>query len=127
MQCSPLHWNKISRQIICFFDVKMNGYGKNACCVHGCNNSQRKPEELVIKSHVKHMRLHRIPRASTQKNEEKRKQWVLMIAKGRPGFNPGNETFVCSNHFVDGEPTPGHPYPTLGLKSPSSVERKPPK
>ena len=50
-----------------------------------------------------------------------------MIAEGRPGFNPGNETFVCSNHFVNGEPTPGHPYPTLALKSPSSVERKPPK
>ena len=48
-----------------------------------------------------------------------------MIAKGKKGFNPGNETFVCSNHFVNGKPTQRYPYPTLALVSPSSQHRKP--
>ena len=95
--------------------------GRNVCCVNGCNNNQ-----LVIKPHVKQMRWHRIPRPSSKKNEEIRNAWVTMISKGKKGFNPGNETFVRSNHFVDGEPTQRYPYPTLALVSSSSQHRKPP-
>ena len=63
---------------------------KNVCCVDGCDNNQMKPEELVIKPHVKQLRWHRIPRPSSKKNKEKRKAWIMMIAKGRKRFNPGN-------------------------------------
>ena len=100
--------------------------GNKVCCIHGCTNKQREPENIIKKSHVATLKWHRVPRESSSKNALKRHQWVTMIKKGRKNFNPGNETFVCSNHFVDGEPTQTHPYPTLSLKSANSEDRKPP-
>ena len=35
--------------------------------------------------------------------------------KGRADFNPGEYTYVCSNHFADGKPTTANPNPTLFL------------
>ena len=89
--------------------------GSKRCCVAGCDNDQRRTEELVVKGHVVQLAWHRVPRPSSEANTKKRKRWVEMIAKGRQDFNPGNETFVCSNHFLDGMPTLNHPYPTLFL------------
>ena len=97
------------------------------CCVSGCNNSQRKPNLVHAKSHVSKLRWHRLPKGSSSNTSKNRKKLVNLIKKGKKGFKPGNETFVCTNHFVDGEPTQSHPYPTLFLRSATSAERKPPK
>ena len=94
------------------------------CCV--CNNSQRKPSLLHAKPHVRKLTWHRLPNGRSSKTCRKRKQWIDLIKKGKKNFKPSNETHVCSNHFVDGEPTQSHPCPTLYLRSATSAERKPP-
>ena len=96
------------------------------CCAEGCKNSQRKPHLLHAKSHVRELRWHRLPKGKSAKTSKKRKQWVNLIKKGKKNFKPSDETFVCSNHFVDGEPTQSNPCPTLFLRSATSAERKPP-
>ena len=101
--------------------------GNKSCCVAECGNSQRHPDLIKAESHVEHIKWHRVPRGTSVKNVLLRKQWIDLIKKGKKSFHPGNETFVCYNHFVDGEPTQSHPYPTLFLRSATSTERKPPK
>ena len=97
------------------------------CCVAGCNNSQRKPNSVHAKSHVRKLSWHRLPKGSSSKSSKNRKQWVDLIKKGKKDFKPNDDTQVCSNHFVDGQPTQSHPYPTLFLRSATSAERKPPR
>ena len=97
------------------------------CCAEGCKNSQRKPHLLQAKSHIRELRWHRLPKGKSAKTSKKRKQWVDLIKKGKKNFKPSDETFVCSNHFVDGEPTQSNPCPTLFLRSATSAERKPPR
>ena len=80
------------------------------CCVGGCNNDKRYPGKYVVRSHVSDLKFHRFT-----KIEEKRVIWINTINKGLDNFNPGNETFVCSNHFVDGKPTSQNPHPTIFL------------
>ena len=95
-------------------------------CVGGCNNDQRYPDKLDVKNHVEKLTWHRVPR-----DEDKRNAWKKTVSKGREGFTPGNETFVCSNHFVDGKPSNPNPYPTLYLtereqREPQFKQRKAP-
>ena len=45
----------------------------------------------------------------------KREQWIKLIGKGRENFQPGKWTCVCSNHFIDAEPTTANPNPTLTI------------
>ena len=93
--------------------------GTKRCWVAGCNNDQRYPKQLIIKSHViERLTWHYFPT-----DEEKRKRWAEMVSKGRENFNPGVATFVCSNHFLDRKPTMNHPCPALFL---TVRDRKPP-
>ena len=94
-------------------------------CVKGCDNSQRKPNLVHAKFYVRKLRWHRLPNRSSSKTSENKKQWVDLIKKGKKDFKPSDETFVCSNHFVDGESTQSHRCQTLFLRSATSVERKP--
>ncbi|XP_066911455.1 uncharacterized protein [Clytia hemisphaerica] len=61
-----------------------------------------------------------------------RAKWTAQILLGRKDWKPGNYSYVCSNHFVDGKPTIENPIPTLFLKGPTEAEtptqksRKPP-
>ena len=91
--------------------------GSKRCCVGGCDNDQRYPQKLIIKDHVQELKWHRVPRPNSKNDEteKKRNLWVKMISKGRKDFAPQNETFVCSNHFIDGKPTLNNPAPTLYL------------
>ena len=45
----------------------------------------------------------------------KREQWMKLIGKGRENFQPGKWTYICSNHFIDAEPTTANPNTTLLL------------
>ena len=38
-----------------------------------------------------------------------------MISKGRENFHSGKWTYICSNHFRDGEPSARYPNPSLFL------------
>ena len=51
------------------------------------------------------------------KDPQKFEIWRKNIKRGLEFFNPGHETFVCSNHFVDGKPTMNNPHPTLSVPS----------
>ena len=44
-------------------------------------------------------------------NETKRQLWEKQIRKDRSDFVMGNSMKVCSNHFVDGEPTDSNTVP----------------
>ena len=94
------------------------------CCVGGCNNDRRYPDTYVIRSHVKDLQFHRVP-----SDLEKKHIWEKQISKGREDFNIGNSMRICSNHFVDAQPTHANPNPTLYLtesdtKKKSPVKRK---
>ena len=62
----------------------------------------------TIFSHFSYLQWHRF-----SANEFKRKMWIKCVERGRANFCPGNETTVCSNHFIDGKPTTRNPFPTL--------------
>ena len=90
----------------------------------GCNNDRRYPDRYVIRSHVKDLQFHRVP-----SDIEKKHIWEKQISKGREDFNIGNSMRICSNHFVDAQPTHANPNPTLYLtesdtKKKSPVKRK---
>ena len=81
------------------------------CCVGPCNNDKRIAKMLVVMGHVAELKWHRFP----TNDEEKKKVWVSLVNKGRSDFSPSDGSRICSNHFVDGKPTPRNPNPTLYL------------
>lgn len=84
---------------------------KARCCVGGCNNDDRYPEKYVVRSHVKEMQFFRFTQA-----KDKHQIWINNIAPGLSGIvSGGMGSYVCANHFVDGEPTRENPHPTLFL------------
>ena len=80
----------------------------DCCCIGPCNNDKCYPDKIKKRSHVVAMKWHCFP-----KNEEKRQEWIAMISKGRENFHPGKWTYVCSNHFRDGEPSARYPNPSF--------------
>ena len=91
------------------------------CCVGGCDNDKRYLHLCVKRRHVEgDLIWHRFP-----KDPKKFEIWRKNIKRGLEFFNPGHETFVCSNHFVDGKPTMNNPHPTLFLQ-PSDKQRRSP-
>ena len=91
------------------------------CCVGACNNDKRYRNSVVKRSHVKELKWHKVP-----SNPTKKSAWIKLIGKGRACFSPGNWTYVCSNHFIDGEPTTENPNPALFLTQ-SEVSQSTPK
>ena len=89
------------------------------CCVGTCDNDTRYQERFVVKGHVQKLMFHRFPR-----NEEKRKTWTSLIAKGRSGFTLSDASRIFSNHFKDGQPTTKNPNPTLWLTIQDNRENK---
>ncbi|KAH3817672.1 uncharacterized protein LOC127882181 [Dreissena polymorpha] len=51
------------------------------------------------------------------KNSERRERWKQLIGRknGSKLWTPGKDSRVCSNHFVEGQPTVQNPLPTLNL------------
>lgn len=72
------------------------------CCVGCCDNDKRYPDRYIIHSNVKERKLvfHKFP-----VDPNVRKQWTKQVLRGRKDWSPGNYTYVCSNHFIDGKPT----------------------
>ena len=101
----------------------------NRCCVGPCDNDKRYKEKFVIHSNVKtgKIRFHIFPA-----DKKKRALWTAQVLLGRKDWSPGKFAYVCSNHFVDGEPTKENPVPTLFMKGPPDAKtptkrlRKPP-
>ena len=91
------------------------------CCVGACNNDKRYRNSVVKRSHVKELKWHKVP-----SNPTKKSAWIKLIGKGRACFSSGNWTYVCSNHFIDGEPTAENPNPALFLTQ-SEVSQSTPK
>ena len=90
------------------------------CCVGGCDNDKRYLLLCVKRRHVEgDLIWHRFP-----KDPKKFEIWRKNIKRGLEFFNPGHETFVCSNHFVNRKPT-NNPHPTLFLQ-PSDKQRRSP-
>lgn len=104
--------------------------GNDRCCVGPCDNDRRYPDRQVKRKYVNTLRWHRFP-----VDEKRKNAWEVLISKGRANFKAGKETKVCSNHFIDGEPTIENPDPTLFLtiqdykdyeKKPQTPRRKQP-
>ncbi|XP_066920205.1 uncharacterized protein [Clytia hemisphaerica] len=95
--------------------------GKNDhCCVSGCKNDKRYINNTVKRSHVARLKWHRFT-----SHQDIRKEWTRQVRRGRPDFSPGQWTFVCSNHFPDGEPTTQNPFPKLFMTT-ASIKNKTP-
>ncbi|XP_053402411.1 uncharacterized protein LOC123548416 isoform X2 [Mercenaria mercenaria] len=60
-------------------------------------------------------RLYTFP--TENKNPEKREQWKQLIGRhdGKRLWSPSKDSRVCSDHFIEGEPTCQNPFPTLKL------------
>ena len=49
------------------------------CCVGPCDNDKRCPKRLVVMKHVERLKWHRFP----TKDEDRKKKWASLVAKGR--------------------------------------------
>ena len=54
----------------------------------------------------------------------KHEQWIKLTGKGRENFQPGKWTSVCSNHFIDAEPTTANPNRTFFLTISDQKKKK---
>ena len=100
--------------------------GPANCAVIGCSNSTQKLKKWkedhadkcaeMICCCDPPFRLYMF--LSIKRNSEKRKQWVQLTKRqtvDRKPWLPRGSDRVCSNHFIDGEPTVKNPNPTLDL------------
>ena len=99
------------------------------CAVFGCHNSQYnlrkwKKELCLVHTGVTHkicpcdvpFKLYCFP--SVLRNSDSRKLWIKAlnrINKDNSLWQPTQDDRVCSEHFVDGIPTPANPLPSLKL------------
>lgn len=95
------------------------------CAVRGCHNSWRKRNLTLSQLCYEHQKkrseccgpaftLHRPP-----VKEKDRRAWLKALNLKNPPKFP----FVCSYHFVDGKPTPEHPYPEKWLDYVAPLKR----
>ena len=79
------------------------------CIVGVCDNDKQFSDKKIKHSNVQgDITMHKLP-----VNNERKRAWIAQVSKGRKGFQPLKNFFVCSNHFVDGKPSKEHPDPTL--------------
>ena len=113
--------------------------GPANCAVVGCKNSTYQLKKwqtslCQVEDHKgslkkdcgckKPFELYMFP--SMLKNGESRKKWVALMKRQtqkKTAWTPCPSDRVCSDHFVDGIPTPENPFPSLKLGY--SVEEKP--
>ena len=58
------------------------------------------------------------PFPTQKKDREKRERWKQLVGRAGQGkklWSPSKDSRICSNHFIDGQPTVDNPYPTLNL------------
>ena len=89
-----------------------NVEGHQRCCVGACNNDIRYPGRITKRGDVATMDWFQLPPEETT-----RESWIRAIRKGRKHFFPNGKTpyYVCSNHFISGEPTDDDLHPVYFL------------
>lgn len=113
--------------------------GPANCALIGCKNStyklkkwqsslcQEKGHEECLKKECgckEPFKLYMFP--SELRNGDKRKHWVSVMKREttkKAAWTPRPSDRVCSDHFVDGIPTPENPFPSLKLGY--DVQKKP--
>ena len=109
---------------------------KVGCAIVGCSNSTYRinkwKNEICDLHNVQHrdcecprpFRLHMFP--SELRNGERRMEWVRACRRDtsdHKNWKPGKSDRVCSEHFIDEEPTLEHPIPTEKLGyTPKSIK-----
>ncbi|XP_014678536.1 PREDICTED: uncharacterized protein LOC106818335 [Priapulus caudatus] len=81
------------------------------CSQHGCNFGTGQcicdPPFILI------------PFPTERKDPDARKQWTKLVGRKdavtNKNWEPNKYSRICSKHFVDGQPTTAHPYPTEHL------------
>ena len=77
------------------------------CCVAGCNNDTRYPDNMIKRSHVEgDLKFHYFPKDPVKRNE-----WIAQVSRGLVDFICSDYKQVCSNHFEFGKPTYVSPIP----------------
>lgn len=92
--------------------------GPANCAVIGCHNSTKKLKKWLGNNSGSEppYRLFKFP--SILRNGEKREKWIDILrreTRNKTKWKPCDSDRVCSEHFVDGEPTVHNPNPTLKL------------
>ncbi|CAG2201965.1 unnamed protein product [Mytilus edulis] len=88
---------------------KIEKWMQEQCEIHNCNKGTRScdcsPPFLLI------------PFPTERKDPAGRKKWTAIVNRkqGNNNWQPNSESRICSKHFVDGEPTPSNPFPTIDL------------
>ena len=109
---------------------------KVGCAIVGCSNSTYRinkwKNEICDSHNVQHrdcecprpFKLHMFP--SELRNGERRMEWVRACRRDtgdHKNWKPGKSDRVCSEHFIDEEPTLEHPIPTEKLGyTPKSIK-----
>ena len=65
--------------------------GHDRCCVAGCDNDKRRPNETIQRGHVEELIFHRFP-----KDEKNRAIWISQVRKGLANFELGQETRISA-------------------------------
>ncbi|XP_062600307.1 uncharacterized protein LOC134261941 [Saccostrea cucullata] len=114
------------------------------CCVSGCSNGDNKLKKWkseLCEVHLCHFGTGRcicdppfklITFPTESKDKYTRSVWIRNINRQNQSgeiWRPNNDSRICSTHFLDGEPTPSNPYPTIkmGHKEKVTMGRQPPK
>lgn len=105
--------------------MSFKGVGKRNCVVLGCTNSWYSLEKWmrnICEIHsvnygtgccVCDPPFKLIPFPTERKDPDARKIWASVV--NRKNWVPATCSRICSDHFVDGEPTHNNPYPSLNL------------
>ena len=80
-------------------------------------STRNRQEKSVVVGYIHHTyKLYCFP--SQLRNGDKRKRWVAALRrvnKDKSDWKPCNNDRVCSEHFVDGEPTNANPDPSIHM------------
>lgn len=111
------------------FAMSAKKVARRNCAMPGCINSWYYIEQWMKKTCIIHnthfgtgcciceppFRL--IPFPTERKDPDARLKWTKIVNRKVAGGNwlPNQDSRICSVHFIDGEPTQLHPYPSLNL------------
>lgn len=86
------------------------------CVVPQCHSDTRK--SIVVYPFMRGVRFFPFP---TKKKPYMRHIWTKLIRRGDDWDGPKKHHRICSRHFVDGEPTPQNPTPSIFPWTPSQT------
>ena len=110
--------------------------GKGNCAVVGCTNSTYRlnkwRQEMCLEHHMVNdkctcKRPFKLFFPSRLRNGDKRTLWIQAMKRentDKTKWDPTDSDRVCSDHFVDGQPTPSNPNPSIGNCCMSNAVRR---